>query len=74
MFKKNREFLEPLIYEPLRTKTGLTNATEAELCDLANFIDWTKRDGRNVNFELSAKELALIETAIETKIYNDMGA
>ena len=52
----------------------MTNATEAEIVDVANFIDWTKRDGRNVNFELTARDLALIETAIETKIYNDLGA
>ena len=62
---RNKQFLEPLIYQPLREKSGLVNATEPELVDLANFIDWTKRDGRNVDFPLSKKELALIETAIE---------
>lgn len=52
----------------------MKNATLNELNDLANFIDWTKRDGRNVNFNLTAKDLALIETIIETNVYSDLGA
>lgn len=65
MLDKNAAFMEPLIYEPLRKKTGLIKATELELLDLGNFIDWTKRDGRNINFEMSAKDLALTEAMIE---------
>jgi len=65
MLHRNKAFLEPLIYAPLRAKTGLTNATEPIIVDLGNFIHWTKRDRRQVNFELTAKDLALVETMIE---------
>lgn len=73
MYDRNREFLEPIFYKTLREKVQLPNATENELIDIANFIDWTKRDGRDVNIELSAKELAIIETMIELQVYKDTG-
>ena len=53
MYDRHREYLEPIIYKQLREKTGLWNATESELVDIANFIDWTERDGRKVKMELT---------------------
>ena len=46
MYERNKEYLEPIIYKQLREKSGLWNATESELVDMANFIDWTLRDDR----------------------------
>jgi len=53
MYERNKDFLEPRIYKILREKSGLVNANEADLVDLANFIDWTMRDGREVNLGLT---------------------
>ena len=74
MNQKNTAFLEKHIFKTLREKAGMPDADKKEMINLSNYIDWSSRSGLKLNFTLTPEELMYVEIAIESQLYNELGA
>ena len=52
----------------------MPDADKKEMINLSNYIDWSSRSGLKLNFTLTPEELMYVEIAIESQLYNELGA